>query len=298
MHAPPVHGNFRRYYGMRSARAAQAASVDRMDERVAALLKWYNSQRGDVRAPERVLDVGCNAAKPLIELCQHADPPLERAVGVDIDPVLVSDAKAAVRAAWSQMQPDVPGSQEGAADYFPACFATHLGPLALPPGPARGFPKCIALYEADWVTHDCAPLAHEDALGYDLILCFSLTKWIHLNQGDGGLVRFLHRLCACLRPGGILALEVQPWRSYDQARSVSRDLRQAYAALRLYPDDMEYVLGVFGLIPLGPVAVGTGYGFRRPVLLYQQPAPAPTLLPPPHPGSLGWPWAPRNPKIS
>lgn len=157
---------------MRSARAAQAASVDRMDERVAALLKWYNSQRGDVRAPERVLDVGCNAAKPLIELCQHADPPLERAVGVDIDPVLVSDAKVAVRAAWSQMQPDVPGSQEGAADYFPACFATHLGPLALPPGPAHGFPKCIALYEADWVTHDCAPLAHEDALGYDLILWY------------------------------------------------------------------------------------------------------------------------------
>lgn len=252
---------------MRSARAARAgadcgedAYIDRVDERVSALLQWLASAHAEQRvgAVRRVLDIGCNAAKPLIELCQFANPPLEKAIGVDIDEELVQHAKTAVRAAWSQMQPDRHGDTE-AVYYFPACFAGLMGSLPLPPPESHGFPQCLSLHVGDWVNAP-ASTAAEDAKGYDLILCLSLTKWIHLNQGDAGLVRLCMRIAKCLTPGGILAMEIQPWRSYDQARSLSRALRLAYSSLRLRPADIEYILTWMGLDPLGPIAYGTGYG--------------------------------------
>ena len=38
---------------------------------------------------------------------------------------------------------------------------------------------------------------------------FSITKWVHLNNGDAGLKRFFRRIFRQLRPGGRLLLEPQ-----------------------------------------------------------------------------------------
>ena len=50
-----------------------------------------------------------------------------------------------------------------------------------------------------------------------MVLCLSLTKWVHLNDGDAGLIRLFERVHALLRPGGRFLLEPQPWRSYKSA---------------------------------------------------------------------------------
>ena len=116
-------------------------------------------------------------------------------------------------------------------------------------------------------------------------------------------MRLLARIATVLRPGGIVALEPQPWRSYEQVRSISRELRASHARLRLHPDDMEWWLAAFGLEPQGVVGAGAGYGayvltgFSRPVVMYQKNATGPAASLAAHAtlwsGTLPCAWVPR-----
>lgn len=79
------------------------------------------------------------------------------------------------------------------------------------------------------------PLVHfrTDPLTLNHILSrFSITKWIHLNHLNPGLLAFFHRLHRSLRPGGRLILEPQPFASYKDSARLSDQLRANYEVLR------------------------------------------------------------------
>lgn len=265
----PVYGNYRHYYGMRSSRAAAQSRrpgddvvtprADGMDARVAALLAWYDVRRrrhgvatADVGPVERVLDIGCNAAKPLLELCQAMRPPPAYVLGVDVDAALIEQAQHALRRAWSLRQPST-AADTPAARYFPRALPAFLGDLPLPPPSTPAFPRHVHFAVGDWMS---LPVDGP----YDLVLAWSVNKWIHLHHGDDGLVAWCARLADALSPGGLLVLELQPWASYEQARLLSPELRAAHARLRLQPDDLPYLLDVYGLLFLEELGLGTGHG--------------------------------------
>lgn len=53
------------------------------------------------------------------------------------------------------------------------------------------------------------------------IASLSITKWIHLNQGDDGLVAFFRKIHTVLHEGGHLVLEPQSWESYAKAKRMA-----------------------------------------------------------------------------
>ncbi|VDM34330.1 unnamed protein product [Hydatigera taeniaeformis] len=90
---------------------------------------------------------------------------------------------------------------------------------------------------ADW--SDCA--STDDDPTYNIVLAFSVTKWIHLNYGDAGLMRFFRRVFNLLKPGGHLLLEPQPKASYKNSRFTIKQ-QENYKAMTIDPSNLEPIL--------------------------------------------------------
>lgn len=109
---------------------------------------------------------------------------------------------------------------------------------------------------------------------YDTILCLSVTKWIHLNWGDAGLITLFTKIWKLLQPGGILVLEPQPWRSYESNHLVSETTRINFHNIRIYPRDFQDLLldkiGFKTVEDLTSSLSGAKTGFNRPILAFQK----------------------------
>ncbi|KAF4616760.1 hypothetical protein D9613_008464 [Agrocybe pediades] len=275
----PTYGNYHGYYTKRPVLN---------DERLASLPKGLFGKA-------RVLDVGCNEGWVTCEIAQSYGAHF--VVGVDIDESLISGAWRRRRTVWSMQEPTkrkattendgedresaLPKKKkrklEEAADeqsectpkrhYFPASCEHEFGSLPIPPSSVRGknvFPHNITFRTADWVNKDI----HEDAEGYDVVVGFSISKWIHLNEGDEGLERFFKKVHRVLRPGGSFVLEPQPWDSYAKARRMSQKLKENAKHLLIKPTDFESVLKEIGFSSAKHFGtIGEG-GFSRPIDLF------------------------------
>ncbi|KAI0356459.1 Bin3-domain-containing protein [Trametes cingulata] len=252
----PVHGNYHGYYNKRPFSH---------DPRLGLL-------PGSLFSGRRVLDVGCNEGWVTCEIAQRLGA--QRVVGVDIDDTLVRAAWKHRRSVWSQQHPatvernetsePLNGSRKrkrtsapeahlerpGVPDYFPASCEHMFGPLPIPAATSQEdatdvFPHNVVFRTADWV-HDEIP---DDAEGYHVVIAFSISKWIHLNSGDEGLMKFFRRVHQVLKPGGTFVLEPQEWDTYAKARRMDPKLKDNAKKLKLRPDDFERVLQEIGFGP-------------------------------------------------
>ncbi|KAG7201337.1 hypothetical protein KM043_004107 [Ampulex compressa] len=139
------------------------------------------------------LDVGCNAGELTFRLHDFLVNTLSEnrpevfLLGVDLDPILIERARAEN------------------------------------PRPDR-----MIFERLDFLSQDCDRILHEhleqfQKSRFDVVFCFSITMWIHLNHGDEGLVEFLRKACSLAE---LIVIEPQPWRCY---RNASRRLRRANA---------------------------------------------------------------------
>ncbi|GJJ10547.1 hypothetical protein Clacol_004774 [Clathrus columnatus] len=201
-----------------------------------------------------ILDVGCNEGWVTCEIAQRFNP--QHITGVDIDPELVRSAWKRRRTVWSLQRPwslplpssvngvdisrekeisqlrkrrritqaeeqpqmdDKPDTNRFDFEYFPFAMEHMFGPILIPTYERNSpftFPHNITFRTADWVSRDIP----EDKEGYDIVLAFSISKWIHLNKGDNGLKLFFQKVFDVLKPGGSFIIEPQPWNSYAKAR--------------------------------------------------------------------------------
>uniref|UniRef100_J3MUW0 RNA methyltransferase n=2 Tax=Oryza brachyantha TaxID=4533 RepID=J3MUW0_ORYBR len=109
---------------------------------------------------------------------------------------------------------------------------------------------------------------------YDTIICLSVTKWIHLNWGDDGIITLFVKIWSLLRPGGVFIMEPQPWTSYRRNRLVSEVAKENFNTILIHPDKFrEILLDKIGFKSVEVVTdklVGAVTGFDRPIEVYHK----------------------------
>ncbi|EJD51139.1 Bin3-domain-containing protein [Auricularia subglabra TFB-10046 SS5] len=252
----PVHGNYHGYYGKR-------VTDQEGDVRLALL-------PADFFSNNRVLDVGCNEGWVTCEIAQSRGA--SEVIGVDIDPDLVALAWKRRRYLWSLSEPPRRRLEDGTPDqhYFPAALQHMFGPLVVPGVASESdkatFPHNVSFVAADWAADGIA----FDAKPYDVVLALSITKWIHLNDGDDGIRAFFRRVHAVLKPGGAFLLEIQPWDSYAKARRMHPTLKENAAKLQLRPENFGELLVELGFTDEEFIGAPGDGGFCRPLRIYRK----------------------------
>merc|ERR1712062_588767 len=116
-----------------------------------------------------------------------------------------------------------PDSQTAASASATAPAASESAGLAGGDFPGNCFFKC----------EDFVNSAHGNVKKYDVIMCMSVTKWVHLNWGDEGVTSLFRKCFDMLVPGGRFILEPQRWRSYKKKRNISEATRHHFGTIKL-----------------------------------------------------------------
>ncbi|BGP27197.1 mepce protein [Rhodotorula toruloides] len=242
-------------------------------------------------------------AKTFADTAWSRQAPLERLIAEAQELERQHSSRSSQSPSLPSLTSDIPDSPFASSDphYFPISLPRMFGNLPQPrqlvtmfngdrgessAGQRRGkrkessadtraFPENLQFVAADWVNETI----ESDRDGYDVLIAFSVTKWIHLSGLNPGLLTFFRRSFDCLRPGGRLILEPQPFSTYARNVKMTPELQENYDRLkegaekgwRTEEGDFERVLlelvGFEKRELLGETGK-IGSTFRRPVECY------------------------------
>ncbi|XP_014241803.1 probable RNA methyltransferase bin3 [Cimex lectularius] len=239
------YGNYNRYYGYRNP-------GQEVDPRLKLFAKMNNVFEG-----KDVLDIGCNTGHVTISLAR--DFKARKVVGLDIDKSLIDAAKANIRKKYTNSK------------NFPVSMPLVYGSLEVPGIPSSEmFPYNVSFVQGNYVL-DNDVLIDIEQPQFDVILCLSVTKWLHLNWGDEGLKRAFVRMYKQLRPGGVLILEPQSWGSYKNKKNITETMWRNYSKIKLLPSMFtEHLLSEVGFSKCEVIGAPfhTVKAFQRPIKVY------------------------------
>ncbi|KAI0987456.1 hypothetical protein GJ496_005497 [Pomphorhynchus laevis] len=154
---------------------------------------------------KEVLDIGCNVGLFTIEIANKYKPKMITAI--DMDSQLIRKARSHLRRQWS------PSSSSN------VFFTTG---------------DIMSLYNDKTIS--------TLSTKFDTILAMSITKWIHLNHGDDGILNFFRKCWNILKPYGIFIIEPQSWESYKRRKLLSSVIRKNYSNIKILPDQFPMIL--------------------------------------------------------
>ncbi|CAG0913554.1 unnamed protein product [Notodromas monacha] len=254
-------GNYNRYYGKRNPTG--------FDIR----LNYFNKSWFDRKI---CLDIGCNIGHITYSIAKDFNP--VRIIGVDIDQHLITVARKNLK-----HYVKIPSDSQALME-FPKGMKHLYGSLrphlTIPAGFHVETPKGDEMFpcnigfisenyvgESDKVVEEAVPEV------YDTILCLSVTKWIHLNFGDEGLLRLFKRAFKQLKPGGQLILEPQPWSTYGKVKKITPEIFETYKKLKIRPQQFpDLLVGQVGFKKMEFLACPKHEkrGFSRPIQIYHK----------------------------
>ncbi|KAK9071970.1 hypothetical protein SSX86_008401 [Deinandra increscens subsp. villosa] len=245
-----IFGNYRNYYGYRIDQGLEE------DPRIKVMRKeWFEGKS--------CLDIGCNSGLITITIAKKFG--CQKIVGLDIDSSRVEEAhwnlRRIVKMSESKKHQTIdksdittdPADKTGRLEISEDCSASYL------------FDR-VSFWKENFIFGQSTP----GDKAYDTILCLSVTKWIHLNWGDEGLITLFSKVWRLLKPGGVFILEPQPWKSYISNRQVSEVASTNYKNIKIFPQQfLEILLDKIGFRKLENLSSsldGSKAGFNRPIL--------------------------------
>ena len=162
-----------------------------------------------------LLDVGCNSGEFVLLVARHYHPPLVE--GIDIDGELILAAESRRR-------------------------RTLEGLAAMRPVLSRTWNRWDTYFRESVRFLQTDILEYRPEREYATVMCLSVSKWVHLNHGDEGLLRLFDALHASTETSGFLVLEFQRWQSYRNSRSASRTCKANFDRIVIRPEDFVGVL--------------------------------------------------------
>ncbi|CAN8302309.1 unnamed protein product [Cochlearia groenlandica] len=244
-------GNYRNYYGYRISN-----DMDE-DPRLKVLKKeWFQEKD--------CLDIGCNSGIMTIHIAKKFG--CRSILGVDIDSSRIEDAQWHLRK-FVRMQntakPSEKKSYSEGADSVNGSETNTDSPKAI------DLSKIVSFQKENFVQS-----RNLDKNRYDTILCLSVTKWVHLNWGDDGLITLFTKIWSLLNPGGIFVMEPQPWKSYENNRRASETTAMNFRNIVLRPNQFQDILldkiGFKTVEDLTSSLSGANKGFDRQILAFQK----------------------------
>ncbi|CAG5108130.1 Oidioi.mRNA.OKI2018_I69.chr1.g3647.t1.cds [Oikopleura dioica] len=245
------HGNYIQYYGYRNSDKFSDYRIDLMKK------EWMEGLD--------VLDIGCNSGHLTLLIARDLKP--RKIVGIDIDEKLIEMAQKNIRHYCAEEKK------------FPASFSKLYGPLRAPfvntglsNSKGKDFPENVHFINGNYV-FSCDEYLERQEPEYDTIIAFSVSKWVHLNNGDNGIKRFFRRIFRQLRPGGRFLLEPQPWKSYARRKKLTSEIEENYKNIKFKPCEFTSFLTSIGFSdPINLTSALSAKGFKqRQVLLYNKP---------------------------
>jgi len=194
-----------------------------------------------------------------------APPPIEATTPTVQRPAPTSAATPTTQAATTTQ---ATAATTPAAATAAAQATTTSRPASPTPKMLSSFPHNIEFRCENFLTSE---IEEKRGTTFDVVLCLRLTKWVHVNWGDEGIKNLFHKCFSLLKPGGLLVLESQDWRSYLKNDRLSRRCRETRDAIELMPDEFGvYLVHVIGFCPA--ISIGTSPPLKRPMLLFRRPA--------------------------
>ncbi|KAF3339697.1 putative RNA methyltransferase [Carex littledalei] len=242
-----IYGNYKSYYGYRIDRNTKE------DPRLAVFKKeWFEGKD--------CLDIGCNQGIVTIAIAKKFK--CRSIVGIDIDGGLIESAHWNLRKASRQVN-----SNKAQIKGFSDNADNSLSKDEPNVDEEMDLSKVVSFHRENFVEY-----LHVSSEKYDAIVCLSVSKWIHLNWGDEGIITLFVKIWRLLRPGGVFLLEPQPWKSYKQNRLVSETAKANFERIFLHPGKFREILldkiGFRSAEVITDKLTGTVAGFDRPITAF------------------------------
>ena len=236
-------GNYKGYYSYRPNKPC-----DRIKEFSSS---WFKNKI--------CLDIGCNSGEITSAIARKFLP--KSIIGIDIDNNLIESAKKKLRNLCLH-------GKASTTFLVPRSVAVNKSESRV------SFPYNISFEFGDVMSNESfeTESSNFSSIKYDTILCLSVTKWIHLNFGDEGLLNFFQKFWELANQDGIVILEYQSWKSYLKNKSASQLIKDNFSNIKIRPEDFENILTNIGFVIVNRLGVplSESKGFDRPILILQK----------------------------